>query len=115
MDSTEQKNNDMTKKNHACPPNGHCCECEGCGSMCMRGTMMHGMKKYWVRHFIVLILGVIASFYVGMKLGEIKGYLMASYGGRPMQGQRFMMGRDDQWGDRTQTPPPTTQTLPLTQ
>lgn len=40
---------------------------------------------------IVLSLGVIAAFYVGMKLGEMKGYIMSSYNMTPMHNQRWMM------------------------
>lgn len=114
MESTEQKSSEVrTTKDHACPADRHCCDCEGCGATCTQNPAMP-LKKYWVRHFIILVLSVIAAFYVGMKLGEIKGYLMASYGGQPMQGQRFMMGRDDQWGERTQVLP-TTETPPVAQ
>lgn len=40
---------------------------------------------------IVLVLGVIAAFYVGMKLGEIKGYMMAAYGMAPVRHQGWVM------------------------
>lgn len=82
MESSEQKN-------HTCTP-GHCCTCEGCGSMCMRSNKHH----YWMKHMIVLVLGVIAAFYVGMKLGEIKGYIMGSYGMVPGAHHGWMMEQD---------------------
>ncbi len=80
MENTEQN-----KKNHTCPTNGaHCCECTGCNAqgsgMCMHG----GMRRYWKRHFIVMVIGVILAFFVGMKLGEIKGFMMREYGMSPM-------------------------------
>lgn len=56
----------------------HCCECDGCGAVCAHGI---GIRKgYWVRHFLILVFGVIAAFFVGYSLGELKGYIMASYG-----------------------------------
>lgn len=101
----EKNTNDM-KKNHTCPVDGHCCECNGCGGMCMRGG---SPRKYWRRHILVLILGVIAAFFVGMKLGEIKGYMMASYGMMPMRHHGWMMQDDkDMRGDPTMMPNPTT-------
>jgi hypothetical protein len=44
-------------------------------------------------HFTTLAIVVIVSFFVGMKIGEIKGYMMASY---DMSGMRYqtMMRRE---------------------
>lgn len=47
-----------------------------------------------MKHMIVLVLGVIAAFYVGMKLGEIKGYIMGSYGMVPTPHHGWMMEHD---------------------
>lgn len=47
-----------------------------------------------MKHMIVLVLGVIAAFYVGMKLGEIKGYMMASYGMVPMRHHGWVSEKD---------------------
>lgn len=47
------------------------------------------MRKYWRRHFIVLIVSVILAFWVGMKLGELKGFVMASLGYMPMHHERW--------------------------
>lgn len=54
-----------------------------------------------MKHMIVLVLGVIAAFYVGMKLGEIKGYMMGGYGMVPNARHGWMMERDY----AAQTPP----------
>jgi hypothetical protein len=53
--------------------------------------MRNKKHHYWLKHMIVLSLGVIAAFYVGMKLGEIKGYIMAGYGMMPMRHQGWVM------------------------
>lgn len=85
------ENNEQTKKNHTCPVNGgHCCECNGCGNMCTHG----GMRSYWRRHFIVLIVAVILAFFVGLKIGEIKGWVMGSYGMMPMRHGWMMQDND---------------------
>ena len=42
---------------------------------------------------IVLVLGVIAAFYVGMKLGEIKGYMMGGYGSMPIRHHGWMVDK----------------------
>ncbi len=106
--TTNQMN---TNKEHACPPGGHCCDCSGCGSMCTRGGGMHGMKKYWLRHLIILAVGVILAFFVGMKLGEIKGYMMASYQGMPYHKGWVMKDRqmNPEMMPAPTTPPPTAQ------
>ncbi len=114
MDKME--NNEMNmKKDHMCPTNGHCCKCDGCGGMCMHG----GMRKYWRRHFLVLILGVILAFFVGMKLGEIKGYMMGMYGMVPMHRGYMMQDRDmgmqtNQMAPMNGTMPAGTQAMPGT-
>ncbi len=64
-------NPNVIKTENVCK-HGHCCECQGCGPNCMHS----GAPRYWRKHIIILILGVIAAFYVGMKLGELKGYMM---------------------------------------
>lgn len=58
-----------------CVHEGHCCNCNGCGAMCG-----HKMRGYYGRHFIVLVVGVILAFFVGMKLGEMKGWMFSQYG-----------------------------------
>ena len=50
--------------------------CDTCGA-CTHCGEKHGMKRYLIRHFLVLILGVLLAFWVGMQLGEIKGYMKA--------------------------------------
>lgn len=118
MKTMEQKNDDMdvgmnkgTHKNHTCPT-GHCCDCSGCNYGC--GGMHGGMRRYWRRHFLALVLGVIAAFCVGLKLGEIKGYLMANYGGMPMSHHGWMMDREGYGTDTTTSVAPTYPTAPVT-
>lgn len=54
---------------------------------------MHGgMRKYWRRHFIVLVVGIVLAFWVGMKLGELKGWMMSSYGMMPVRHGWMMRG-----------------------
>ncbi len=87
-----ENNTKETKNGHTCPVDGgHCCDCNGCGGMCMHG----GMKRYWKRHFIVLIVGVILAFWVGLKIGELKGFVMGSYGMVPMRHSGWMMQNRD--------------------
>jgi hypothetical protein len=64
-----------TTNDHTCTP-GHCCACDGCGVMCKRD---HQGERNWVRHFVILIVGVIAAFFIGYYLGKLKGYVMAQY------------------------------------
>ncbi len=80
----QMEKNDMNMKGHTCPV-GHCCGCSGCDGMGGSMMMHHGgMRGYWRRHFMVLVIGVILAFFVGMKLGVIKGYMMRDYGMYPM-------------------------------
>jgi hypothetical protein len=55
---------------HSCPQ-GKCCHA-CCGCACHIFNMNRG---YWLRRWFTLIVGVILAFWVGYKLGEIKGYL----------------------------------------
>jgi hypothetical protein len=43
-----------------------------------------------MRRWLALVIGVLLAFWVGMKLGEIKGYMFASYGMVPMRHDRMM-------------------------
>ena len=100
MEQNEIKQN----KDHVCPAGDHCCSCAGCGSMCVRSG---GAHRYWKRHLIVLAIGVILAFFVGMKLGEIKGYMMGSYGMMSKYHGARMDSLD--WrGDPSMMPAPTT-------
>ncbi len=74
---TEKKLTTNTK-DHACPQDQHCCDCDGCSALCNRGGLRRSLKGYWVRHFIILVLGVIAAFLVGYYLGQMKGYVTAT-------------------------------------
>ncbi len=76
-------------KIHECTNDGHCCGCEGCGVVCFKRNP--AIRRYWTRHFLVLIFGVIAAFFVGYHLGQLKGYLMSGYAPYPMH--------DQGWGD----------------
>ncbi len=45
------------------------CDCHSCQSMCLHKP---SKKGYWIRHFLILVFGVIAAFLVGFHLGEVK-------------------------------------------
>jgi hypothetical protein len=38
-------------------------------------------KGYWMRRFLVLIVGVALAFWCGYKLGMMKGFILSEYGG----------------------------------
>jgi len=78
---------EMNKKEHK-----GMCDCYGTGT-----HMHHGMT----RRLVLLILVVVLAFWLGMKLGEIKGYILADRGYSPMH-QRGMMMYDSE--DRKQMP-----------
>ncbi len=96
----EQMQNNTVNKDKVCVHEGHCCNCDGCGSMCRRG----GMRGYYGRHFLVLIIGVVLAFFVGMKLGEMKGWMMAS-SGMPMRTHHGWM-MDDRANMMPESPAP---------
>lgn len=80
-----------------------CCEC----------SCHHGWgRRYYLRRFLVLVLGVVLAFWCGFKLGIIKGYMLGNgyYGfGRPMMGGYGMMRGwdwDDGYGRRVQVDAP---------
>lgn len=60
-------------KDHNCT-SGHCCSCDGCGNICKREG---GNKKYWTKHILILIFGVVLAFWVGLNLGVTKGKIMS--------------------------------------
>lgn len=69
----------------------------------------HKMRGYYGRHFLVLVIGVVLAFFVGMKLGEVKGWMIRE-AGMPMR----MHG----WGmryDMMQQPISTTSVAPTAQ
>jgi hypothetical protein len=70
--------------------NGHKCKTGCCNACC--GCACHlGMKKgYYMRHFLVLIVGVLLAFWCGYKLGMMKGFILSEYGG-PTPTYRWMM------------------------
>ncbi len=91
-----EKNNDehvhVLHDGHTCPP-GHCCQCSGCGPW---GGYS---RRRYMGHVLVLVLGVVMAFYIGMKLGEFKGYFMST-GYMPMHGYQGWVMPQRGWGYR---------------
>jgi len=72
----------MEQKNGA----GMCaCDCTAC--RCMHGRRSH--------RWVIIVLGVVIIFWIGMKLGEIKGFMMSQYGFNGREGGWMMM--DDRY------------------
>jgi hypothetical protein len=86
----EQENNTQEEnKKHMCKT-GSCCDgC--CDCHCHKGGMN---KRYWAGRWLSLLIGVLLAFWVGVKLGEIKGYMYASFGPRMHQGWMMRTDRD---------------------
>jgi len=72
MDNIENKVN-VTKDDHVCE-HGKCSCCGGCNLCSM------SMKHYMGRRFLVLVFAVLIAFFVGMRVGVIKGFVMSNYG-----------------------------------
>ncbi len=58
-----------TNDKHICAhgTDSHCCNCAGCDV----GSKSHHSMRRW----IALVIGVLLAFFVGMKLGEMKGLM----------------------------------------
>jgi hypothetical protein len=73
MDQTDNANEHMSD-GHKCKT-GCCNVCCGCSCHISMG------KGYWMRRFLVLIVGVALAFWCGYKLGMMKGFILSEYGG----------------------------------
>lgn len=92
MENTTQTNTPANDK-HICAHgnDNHCCNCAGCGS-----SFFASHKGYFIRRWISILVGVLLAFFVGMKLGEIKGYIHGSYGMMP-HADRMMKDWNNQY------------------
>ncbi len=88
MEQTTEINTPANNK-HICAHGNenHCCSCTGCGA--------GGKSSHHMRRWLALVIGVVLAFIVGMKLGEMKGLIRASYDG-PMHEGRMMGGWREQ-------------------
>jgi len=59
------------------------CECSG-------GYCLHSQPGL-TRRVVIMVLLVVLSFWFGMRLGEIKGLIIAEYGHTPMHQRGVMM------------------------
>jgi hypothetical protein len=76
-------------KEHKCA-HGKCCD-KCCNCHCHIGGK--SWKGYYWKHMIILVLGVVLAFLVGLKLGVIKGLMMSEYG-------PSLFGHHMKWGHR---------------
>lgn len=79
-------------------------------------------KGYGARRFVVLAIGMLLAFWLGMKMGEIKGFMKSMYGesyGHGHRGDMMMNWGDNEGGMRATTtlptPPAPTTTAPAAQ
>lgn len=70
MDNIENKNN-VINTNHVCE-HGKCSCCDGC-EKCSKTW-----KHYMGRRFLVLLVAILLAFFVGMKIGYLKGYFITA-------------------------------------
>jgi hypothetical protein len=55
--------------------------CENCQDCCGCGGHYHGFHKYFVLRWVLGIVILIIVFWLGMKIGEFKGYFENNFGG----------------------------------
>ena len=75
--------------------NGHPegCKCEMCYGRCYAcGGYHHWMKGHWLLRLAIVAVVLIITFWLGVKLGEIKGYFESGYAGYGMPYGRMMWG-----------------------
>lgn len=66
----QEQHTQVQGEKHICKT-GNCCDgC--CGCACHSSSK----RGYWVRRFLVLIIGVLLAFWCGYKLGMIKGIMV---------------------------------------
>lgn len=65
-------------KKNVCSHGDHCC---GCNTGAMGVCTRHGGMRWFA-----LVVAIILSFWIGMKLGEIKGFMKAQGYGMHMRG-----------------------------
>jgi hypothetical protein len=93
------------------------CTC-GNGMGMMGGWGMHGYRKHWASRKILMLIGLIIVFCLGMQLGELKGEIHGGRSGYGMMrfGDRYgfpgygMMGAPIPGSAGTTTPAPATPT-----
>ncbi|MDE2144460.1 MAG: hypothetical protein KGJ01_00575 [Patescibacteria group bacterium] len=69
------------------------CKCEKCCGRCFTcGGYHHWAGGHWLWRALVAAIILTITFWCGVKIGEIKGYVEANYGGYGMQYGRMMWG-----------------------
>ena len=83
--NTMENKGNMSKDGHVCVGD----KCSMCGSGCNHCSMI-SMKHHMRKRFLVLLFAVVLAFFVGMKVGIIKGFSFSNYGGEMYRGGWMM-------------------------